>query len=160
MKRAFKCGFSFGLTSGIITTLGLIVGLHSITDSRFVVIGGILTIAIVDAFSDSLGMHMAQESQNQITHKIVWMATVYTFLFKFIFSAIFIIPILIFELHAAIILSIAMGVYLIFLVSLIIARERDENPRVVILEHITIALFVIIIAHYIGILISNIFGHF
>ena len=160
MKRAFRSGFSFGLTSGIITTLGLIVGLHSSTDSRFVVIGGILTIAVVDAFSDSLGMHMAQEAQNYITHKIVWMATIYTFLFKFIFSSIFIIPVLILDLHDAILISILIGLYLIFLVSLIIARDRNEKPYKVICEHIIIAIFVIIIAHYIGILISNTFGYF
>jgi len=159
MKRAFRSGFSFGLTSGIITTLGLVVGLHSSTDSRLVVIGGILTIAVVDAFSDSLGMHMAQESQNQVTQKIVWMATVYTLLFKFIFSSIFIIPVLIFELHDAIIISVAIGLYLIFLISLIIARERNENPTKIICEHVFITIFVIILAHYIGLFISNTFGH-
>ena len=120
----------------------------------------ILTIAVVDAFSDSLGMHMAQEAQNYITHKIVWMSTIFTFLSKFIFSSIFIIPVLIFDLHEAILISIIIGLYMIFLVSLIIARERNENPYKVICEHIFIALFVIIIAHYIGILISNTFGHF
>ena len=105
MKRAFRSGFSFGLTSGTITTLGLIVGLHASTDTRIVVIGGILTIAVVDAFSDSVGMHMAQEAQNYITHKLVWMSTIFTFLFKFIFSSIFIIPVLIFDLHKAILIS-------------------------------------------------------
>ena len=153
-------GFSFSLTSGIITTLGLIVGLHSSTDSRIVVIGGILTIAVVDAFSDSLGMHMAREAQNYYSHKIVWMSTIFTFLFKFIFSSIFIIPILIFDLHEAIIISILIGIYLIFIVSLIIAREKNENPYKFISERIFITLFVIGIAHYIGILISNIFGNF
>ena len=56
MKPSFKTGFSFGLTSGVITTLGLMVGLHSGTHSRSVVIGGILTIAVADAMSDALGM--------------------------------------------------------------------------------------------------------
>jgi len=32
MKHSLKTGFSFGLTSGIITTLGLMVGLHYIGD--------------------------------------------------------------------------------------------------------------------------------
>ncbi|GAI31399.1 unnamed protein product, partial [marine sediment metagenome] len=39
MKHSIKTGFSFGLTSGIITTLGLMVGLHSSTGSKLVVIG-------------------------------------------------------------------------------------------------------------------------
>ncbi len=59
LKHSLKIGFSFGLASGIITTLGLIVGLHSGTHSKKVVIGGILTIAIADAFSDALGIHLS-----------------------------------------------------------------------------------------------------
>jgi len=39
MKHSLKTGFSFGLTSGIITTLGLMVGLHSGTHSRLAVMG-------------------------------------------------------------------------------------------------------------------------
>ena len=61
-KHSLRIGFSFGLTSGIITTLGLMVGLHAGTHSRLAVIGGILTIAIADAFSDALGIHISEES--------------------------------------------------------------------------------------------------
>ena len=64
MKHSVKTGFTFGLTSGIITTLGLMVGLHSGTHSPRAVIGGILTIAIADAFSDALGIHLSEESRN------------------------------------------------------------------------------------------------
>ena len=157
MRRAFKVGFSFGITSGIITTLGLMVGLNSSTQSRFVVIGGILTIAIADSFSDAMGMHLAQESENRLTHKDVWKSTIFTLIAKFIFSSIFIIPILLFNLRVAIIISLMLGLYLIFLLSLIISRERNDNPYKVIFEHISITIFVIIAAHYLGILISNTF---
>ncbi len=56
MKESLNTGISFGLTSGVITTLGLIVGLHSGTHSKLAIIGGIITIAIADAFSDALGI--------------------------------------------------------------------------------------------------------
>lgn len=49
MRHSFKVGFCFGITSGIITTLGLMVGLNSGTNSQLVVIGSILIIAIADA---------------------------------------------------------------------------------------------------------------
>jgi len=39
MKQTLKTGLSFGLTSGTITTLGLMVGLHSGTGSKLVIIG-------------------------------------------------------------------------------------------------------------------------
>ena len=66
MKISWKTGISFGLTSGVITTLGLMVGLHSGSHSRAIVIGGIMTIAIADAMSDALGIHVSEESKNSI----------------------------------------------------------------------------------------------
>jgi len=158
MRRAFKIGFSFGIPSGIVTTLGLMVGLNSITHSNLVVIGGILTIAIADSFSDALGIHFSQESESHLSHKDVWKSTICTLLSKFIFSSMFIIPVLIFERNIAIIISVMIGLYLIFLTSLTIARRRKDNPFKVISEHILIAIFVIFITHYAGILISNIFN--
>jgi VIT1/CCC1 family predicted Fe2+/Mn2+ transporter len=79
MKRSSKVGFNFGLTSGIITTLGLMVGLNSSTHSKLVVIGGILTIAMADALSDAMGIHISQESENKHTVKEVWESTFYYF---------------------------------------------------------------------------------
>ncbi|MEO0185998.1 MAG: VIT1/CCC1 transporter family protein, partial [candidate division WOR-3 bacterium] len=75
LKHSLKTGFSFGSTSGIITTLGLMVGLHSGTHSKIVVIGGILTIAIADAFSDALGIHVSEESENKHSTKEIWEST-------------------------------------------------------------------------------------
>jgi len=158
MRTSYKIGFSFGLTSGIITTLGLMVGLNSSTQSKLVVIGGILTIAIADSFSDATGVHMAQEAQNHIPKKDVWEATIFTLLNKFIFSSIFIVPVLIFELNYAIILSVLIGFYLIFLISLIIARERNEKPTLVIVEHLIITGIVIILSHLAGTLIHSTCG--
>ena len=59
MKESVKKGFGFGLTSGVITTLGMMVGLNASTGSRTAVIGGIIAIAIADAFSDAVGMHIS-----------------------------------------------------------------------------------------------------
>ena len=45
MKDSLRTGISFGLTSAVITTLGLMVGLHSGTHSK--IVGEHLMIAIV-----------------------------------------------------------------------------------------------------------------
>jgi VIT1/CCC1 family predicted Fe2+/Mn2+ transporter len=158
MKRSFRIGFSFGLTSGIITTLGLMVGLHSSTDSKFVVIGGILTIAIADAFAESMGVHVATESEIKITKREVWESTLFTFLCKFIFTSVFIIPVLIFSLHVAIILSILFGFYALVILTISIARKRNIEPYKMVIEHIIISAIVIILAHYAGILIAITFS--
>ena len=158
MKHSIKTGFSFGLTSGIITTLGLMVGLHSGTHSKLVVIGGILIIAIADAFSDALGIHISEESENKHTTKEIWESTISTLLSKFVFASTFIAPILLFQLSTAIIVSVIWGLSLLGIFSFYIAKEQKVKPWKVIMEHLVIALVVIVITHYVGDWISATFG--
>ncbi|MCW3129290.1 MAG: hypothetical protein N2V75_04220 [Methanophagales archaeon] len=158
MKHSLILGFSFGLTSGIITTLGLMVGLHSGTHSKLVVIGGVLTIAIADAFSDALGIHISEESENKRTTKEIWESTIATFLSKFVFALAFIVPVLLFQLTTAIIVSVVWGLFLLGFFSFYIAKGQKVNPWKVVIEHLVIALVVIIMTHYAGEWISSAFG--
>jgi len=158
MKHSLIVGFSFGLTSGIITTLGLMVGLHSGTHSKLVVIGGVLTIAIADAFSDAFGIHISEESENKHTTKEIWESTIATFLSKFVFALTFIVPIMLFQLSTAIVISVVWGLSLLGLFSFYIAKEQKVKSWKVIIEHLCIALVVIIITHYVGEWVSSTFG--
>ncbi len=149
MNDSVLKGFGFGLTSGVITTLGLIVGLHSGTGSRNVIIAGILVIAIADALSDSLGIHISEESGNS-DKKNIWTATIATLLSKFVFALTFIVPIMILELSTAIIVSIIWGLFLIATFSYYIAKKQKEAPYKAVLEHLVIAIVVIILTHVVG----------
>ena len=155
MRHSLRIGVSFGLTSGIITTLGLMVGLHAGTHSKVVVIGGILTIAVADALSDALGIHISEESENRHTDKEIWISTVSTFLSKFVFALTFVIPVLLLELSAAVVVGIIWGLSILLFLSYGIAKEQKTNPWRVIIEHLIIALVVIIITHYLGDWISS-----
>lgn len=159
IKHSLKTGFSFGLTSGIITTLGLMVGLHSGTHSKLVVLGGILIIAIADAFSDALGIHISEESEAKHTPREIWQSTISTFLAKFVFASTFIVPILLLPLSTAIIVSVVWGLSLLGIFSFYIAKEQKVRPWKVITEHLVIALIVITVTHYVGDWIGSTFGH-
>jgi VIT1/CCC1 family predicted Fe2+/Mn2+ transporter len=158
LRHTLKTGFSFGLTSGIITTLGLIVGLNSGTHSRLAVIGGILTIAIADAFSDALGIHVSEESENKHTPVEIWESTFATFFTKFFFALTFIVPVLLLELSVAIAASVVWGLSILALFSYMIAKEQRTTPWKVIAEHLLIAVVVIITTHYVGAWISSFFA--
>ncbi|MBM3248562.1 MAG: hypothetical protein FJZ10_03980 [Candidatus Omnitrophica bacterium] len=149
-EHSVKVGFSFGATSGVITALGLMMGLHSGTGSQLVVIGGILTIAIADAFSDALGIHVSEESENIHTPKQIWVATISTFLSKFIFALTFVVPVLLFKLNTAVLVNIAWGLSVLSVVSFKMAKEQNVRPWKVVMEHMIIASTVIIITHYLG----------
>jgi len=155
-KDSIKKGLSFGMTSGVITTLGLIVGLDSATQSKTVVLSGILVIAIADALSDALGVHISEEAIKENDCKHVWEATLYTFLSKFLVALTFVPSILILPINTAIIISILWGLFLIISLSFYIAKQQDENIFEVISEHFLIAVIVIVTTYYIGSFTSRI----
>lgn len=150
LKQSLRTGLSFGLTSGVITTLGLIVGLHSGTGSALAVIGGVITIAVADAFSDALGIHIAEESAAGRSTLAVWEATFATLLSKAAIALTFLVPLLLLELGTAILAAIGWGLGLIALLSWHLARNRGEPAWRVIGEHLLIAVVVIVATHYIG----------
>lgn len=77
-----------------------------------------MTIAIADALSDALGIHISEESEGSHTVKEVWEATIFTFITKFLFAMTFTVPILILPLVVAIMVSVTWGYsYLDFSVS-------------------------------------------
>ena len=158
MKHSLKVGFSFGLTSGIITTLGLMVGLSSGTSSKLAVIGGILTIAIADASSDALGIHISEESENKHTTREIWESTLSTFICKFAIALTFLVPVLLLELTSAIVVSIVWGLSLLCIFSFGISKNEKVAPWKVVLEHLTIGLMVILVAHFVGNWMALTFG--
>jgi VIT1/CCC1 family predicted Fe2+/Mn2+ transporter len=158
LNHSVKTGISFGLTSGVITTMGLMVGLNSGTHSRLAVLGGILTIAVADAFSDALGIHIAEESENTHTSWEIWQSTIATFFSKFLFALTFAVPVLLLDLSAAVIASVVYGLTVLALLSYFLARDQRESPMKVIAEHIGIAVAVIVITHLTGEWIASVSG--
>jgi vacuolar iron transporter family protein len=158
MNTPIKRGISFGLTSGIITTLGVMIGLNAGTGLKLAVIGGIITVAVSDAFSDALGMHMAEESNKKAKHKDVWEATIATFVTKLGIASTFIFPVILLDLSVAIILSVIWGLFLLIIFNYILAKQRNESPAKIVTGHLLIAIIVITLTYYLGILIKSYFG--
>jgi len=153
-----RTGLFFGATSGVITTIGLIVGLNSGTRSLTAVLGGILVIAVADAMSDALGIHLAEESDPDTDHSHVWAATISTFLTKFVFSISFAVPLLMLPLGTAVIVSVAWGMLVITILSYLLATSQQESPLAIIAEHLGIAIAVVVFSHYIGAWVASTFG--
>ena len=153
-----RTGLFFGATSGVITTLGLITGLNAGTQSMAAVLGGILVIAVADAMSDALGIHLAEEADPNTDTKHVWAATVWTFCTKFVFALSFAVPIALLPLTPAVIASIAWGMLVIIVLSYFLAKAQDERPLPIIAEHLVIAIIVVVLSHLIGDWVGKTFG--
>ena len=126
------------------------VGLHSGTHSKLAVIGGILTIAMADAFSDALGIHISEESEGRHASKEIWESTLFTFSSKFAFALTFLVPVLLLELWTAVVVGIVWGLLVLSLLSYRIAKEQKGKSWKVVSEHLIVAFVVIIAAHYVG----------
>ena len=157
-KKGARSGIFFGAASGVITTIGLIAGLNAGTSSTSTVLGGILVIAVADSMSDALGMHLAEESAPGASHHQVWAATVSTFVTKLLFALSFAVPLLLLELTAAVIASITWGMVVIIALSIYIARSRDMRALPIIVEHLVIAVTVVVLSHLIGDWVSRAFA--
>ena len=150
MKHSLKTGLGFGVTSGIITTIGLMVGLNAGTQSKLAIIGGLLTIAIADAFSDALGIHISTEFENKSNTREIWESTLTTFFSKFFIAIFFVFPLFVLPLSIAINVNILLGITFLGCFSYYIAKQRKANAWYVIAEHLFIAIVVIIIAQCTG----------
>jgi VIT1/CCC1 family predicted Fe2+/Mn2+ transporter len=153
-----RTGLFFGATSGVITTLGLIAGLNAGTQSMTAVLGGILVIAVADSMSDALGIHLAEEADPDTDHEHVWSATISTFVTKFVFAISFAVPLLLLPLGPAVAVSVVWGMLVITVLSYFLARSQNESPWMIILEHLGIAILVVILSHLIGAWVANTFG--
>ncbi len=153
-------GISFGITSGVITSLGMIVGMYSATNSKLAVIASIITMAIADGLADAAGQHMSEESEIENgkavhTHKEVWMSTLFTFLSGCGSILSFVPFFLLFPLNTAIIIGIGWGILLLVVFNYILSKAKKENAIIVIAEHVALAVFVIVVSYFVGLLIGK-----
>ena len=132
------------------------VGLFASTNSKLVVLGGIITIAIADACSDALGMHLSEENSGA-KEKSIWRSTSSTFITKFFFAIIFVIPVIFLSLQNAIVFSIILGFVLLGIFSYVVAINNKKSKLGTILEHLFIGALVIVITYYVGILVRGFF---
>ncbi len=155
--KGTRTGLFFGATSGVITTLGLMVGLQSGTGSLAAVFGGVIVIAISDAMSDAMGIHLSEEADPESTRAHIWAATLSTFVSKFFVAVSFALPLFWLPLDQAVVVAIAWGLIIITVMSYFLARLQQAPAWRAVGEHIAIALVVIAISHYVGIWTRSVF---
>ena len=155
MDRGTRTGIFFGATSGVITTIGLMVGLQAGTQSLTAVFGGVVVIAVADSMSDALGIHLAQEADPESTRAHIWAATLWAFVSKFLVAISFALPLILLPLNQAVLVGVVWGLMIVALMSYFLARMQQTSAWRVVGEHVSIALVVIALSHYVGVLVRN-----
>lgn len=126
------------------------LGVSAGTSSRAATLGGIVTIAVADSLSDALGIHISEEAEGVHTDREIWTATLATLLAKLTTALTFTIPVILVELHLAVLVSLVWASVALAILSFSMARDQGVTPRPIILEHLGVAALVVGAAHAVG----------
>jgi len=140
---------SFGGTAAIVTSIGLIAGLSAAATSRAAVVGSLLIVALADNLTDSLGVHIYQESEC-LAQQDALRTTIANFAVRLIVSLTFVAWVVLLSGLARLYVAVIWGLGLLSALTYLLARARQVDPLKEILKHCAVALAVVALSVLIG----------
>jgi hypothetical protein len=147
--------FSFGSTSAIVTSMGVIIGLGAATARTATIVSSLLIFAVADNISDSLSIHMYQEAE-KLDERSAFRATLTNFVARLLITLSFVMIAMLLAYPYAGIVALVWGFLLLTGLSYALAMERCVSPMAEIGKHLGVAVLVIAASRVIG---SWIFFH-
>lgn len=136
-------GNIFGTFSGIITSLGLMIGMYSNDLQKRAYIVGLLSISLSDSFSDAFGIYNATDRS--------FVESINAFSGKFIFPVIMTIPFLMTSIKNALIINSIFSTYVIYYIS-----KEMKYDNIQIIKNLTLTWSVVGIIYWMGLGINKI----
>ena len=150
MRREGFQGVSFGIMDAVITVLGVMIGL-SVTNNRFVLLIGVLTAGVGDAFANAAGMHVAQEAEIHHGTREVFKSTIYCFFATLITVIVLSLPVALLPLEFSIFISVGIGLSLLVSLGYFVSKINTKfKPYKLAVEYLVIGVSVSIICYIIG----------
>jgi len=140
---------SFGSSAGIVASMALIVGLDAATATTATVVGSILIAGLADNLTDSLSVHMYQESE-RLPEREAFRTTLVNFAVRLAVSLSFALLFVLLPRTAAVRASLIWGFVLLSVLSYVVARRRSVPPFAEIWKHGLVATVVIAVSKGIG----------
>jgi len=140
---------SFGGTAAIVTSMALIAGLEAAHAQKATMVSALLIAAIADNLTDSLSVHMYQESE-RLAKREVFVGTLTNFATRFIVCLSFVLMVTLMGRDSAAIVGITWGMLLLAVLSYVLARHRKMGVWAEIGKHLTSALVIVFVSRAIG----------
>ena len=141
---------SFGGTAAIVTSMALIAGFDAANAGRATLVSALLIAAVADNLTDSLSVHMYQESE-RLERKEAFVGTLSNFVTRLLLCLSFVLIVLLFHTGAmANVAGIVWGMTLLCGLTYVLARSRGVSAMSEIGKHLTVALCVVIVSKSIG----------
>jgi vacuolar iron transporter family protein len=141
--------FSFGSTSAIVTSMGVIIGLGAATARTATIVSSLLIFAVADNISDSLSIHMYQEAE-RLDERSAFRATLTNFVARLLIAVSFVMIVMLLAYPYAGIVALVWGFLLLTGLSYALALERGVSPIPEIGKHLGVAVLVIAASRAIG----------
>jgi hypothetical protein len=145
---------SFGATSAIVTSVGLVVGFGSADVPKSAIISGLLIVGLADNLTDTLSIHIFQESE-MLEQRAAFCATIGNFLTRACIAGSFVVLMLLLSGALAILSCLAWGIALLVCLTYLVARNRGASVTSELIKHIALAAVVIVTSGLIGSWIGN-----
>ncbi len=149
---------TFGITSGILTTLGVLGGVNAATESKLSVVAAIAAIAVADSASDAFGIYMAKSAERGVGSGAAIRYAVGTLAGKFFFPLTFIIPIFLLPLDAAVAVDYLWGGCALALLSFEQAIVQERSPAAHICRNLALAAAIVAFSTAVGWMVARFGG--
>jgi hypothetical protein len=140
---------SFGGTAAIVTSMALIAGLNAANAGRASLVSALLIAAIADNLTDSLSVHMYQESE-RLEQREAFMGTVTNFATRLTVCLTFVLIVSLFPQPAAAVGGLIWGMSLLIALTCVLARHRKVSALSEVGKHLGVALGIIFVSQRIG----------
>jgi len=140
---------SFGGAAAIVTSMALIAGLNAAGVGKVSVISALLIAAVADNLTDSLSVHMYQESE-RLDQKEAFIGTISNFGTRLLICLSFVLIVAVFPVQAAVLWGLVWGMSLLAILSYILARHRRVSGLAEVGKHLGVAFTIILVSKIIG----------
>jgi len=146
--------FSFGASSAIVTSLGLIVGFAAANASTATILGALLIVALADNLTDSLSIHIYQESE-RLAPRAVFRGTLTNFATRLTVSLSFVLLVFALPVEYALPVAVIWGLLLLATLTCLVARRRRVSMARELWRHLAAAVLVLAVSRIVGVLILS-----
>ena len=112
-------------------------------------VSALLIAAVADNLTDSLSVHMYQESE-RLEEREAFVGTLTNFATRFIVCLTFVLIVALFRKHAAAVVGIVWGISLLTALTYILARHRQVSAMSEVGKHLAVAMVIIFVSKSIG----------
>jgi hypothetical protein len=144
---------SFGGTSAIVSSMGLILGLNAAEGSRRIIIGALLIFALADNLADSLSVHAYQEAE-LLAQKDAFATTIANFATRLLISLSFVCLVVFSPTALLAYVAGTWGLALLTVLTIFLAKARGAAVLKEVSKHLLVAGLVIVTSHWIGTIID------